>query len=216
MLRMVAIVFISVLLSATANAQSSEEENRAIILVIDKSGSMREENRIHYVKEAAKSIARQLNDVDRLGIIGFDINPLVIVYLEMLARLRPVIDKQIERLKPGGQTYFLPAMIEARRQLERVSAVRRHVVLFSDGVTRGSQGELVDLVTIMRKESKITVSAIAIGNQADTRVMRRIALYGGGFFQLVCNPSMLPQIILDEVLSDATSSQQDQDAQKCP
>ena len=135
--------------------------------------------------------------------------------MENVARLRQVIDKQIDRLKPGGQTYFLPALMEARRQLDRVNAVRRHIVLFSDGVTRGSQGELVDFVISMRKDSKITVSAIAIGNQADTRVMRRIALYGGGAFQLVCNPSILPEIILESFLSDAAAPQQNE-GQKCP
>ena len=31
-----------------------EEKNRAVVLVIDKSGSMREENRILYAQEAAK------------------------------------------------------------------------------------------------------------------------------------------------------------------
>ena len=37
-----------------------EEKNRAIVLVVDKSGSMRDDNRIVYAKEAAKAVARQL------------------------------------------------------------------------------------------------------------------------------------------------------------
>ena len=176
-----------------------EEKNRALVLVIDKSGSMRDDNRIIFAKEAAKAVARQLKDIDLLGVVGFDDSPFVIVYLETMARLRGVVGAQIDRLKPGGQTYFLPAMLEAKRQLERVNAARKHIMLLSDGVTRGSQGELVDLVSAMRNDSKITTSAVAISNEADIRIMKRIAQYGGGLFHHVVDPSTLPQIVLDQL-----------------
>ncbi len=176
-----------------------EEKNRAVVLVIDKSGSMRDDNRIVYAKEAAKAVARQLKDIDLLGVVGFDDSPFVVVYLETMARLRGVVDNQIDRLKPGGQTYFLPALKEARQQLERVNASRKHLILLSDGVTRGSQGELVDLVGMMRTDSKITVSAVAISGEADVRIMKRLAQYGGGLFHHVVDPSTLPQIVLEQL-----------------
>jgi Ca-activated chloride channel homolog len=176
-----------------------EEKNRAVVLVIDKSGSMRDDNRIIFAKEAAKAVARQLKDIDLLGVVGFDDSPFVVVYLESMARLRSVVGAQIDRLKPGGQTYFLPAMLEAKRQLERVNASRKHIMLLSDGVTRGSQSELVDLVSTMRSDSKITTSAVAISNEADIRIMKRIAQYGGGLFHHVVDPSTLPQIVLDQL-----------------
>ena len=176
-----------------------EEKNRAIVLVVDKSGSMRDDNRIVYAKEAAKAVARQLRDIDLLGVVGFDDSPFVVVYMETMARLRGVIDAQIDRLKPGGQTYFLPALLEAKRQLERTNASRKHIILLSDGVTRGSQGELVDLVSMMKNELKITVSAVAISSEADVRVMKRISQYGGGLFHHVTDPSTLPQIVLEQM-----------------
>ncbi|HEX7232875.1 MAG TPA: VWA domain-containing protein [Candidatus Binatia bacterium] len=176
-----------------------EEKNRAVVLVIDKSGSMRDENRIVYAKEAAKAVAKQLRDIDLLGVIGFDDSPFVVVYLETMARLRSVVGAQIDRLKPGGQTYFLPALLEAKRQLERANASRKHLILLSDGVTRGSQGELVDLVSTMKNDQKITVSAIAISSEADVRIMKRIAQYGAGLFHHVTDPSTLPQIVLEQL-----------------
>ena len=175
------------------------ERNRAVVLVIDKSGSMRDDNRILDAKEAAKAVARQLKDIDLLGVVGFDDSPFVVVYLESMARVRGVIDSQIDRLRPGGQTYFLPALQEARRQLERVNASRKHVILLSDGVTRGSQGELVDLIGSMKNDSKITVSAVAISNEADVRIMKRISQYGGGLFHHTVDPSTLPQIVLEQL-----------------
>jgi len=134
-----------------------------------------------------------------LGVIGFDDSPFVVVYLETMARLRSVVGAQIDRLKPGGQTYFLPALLEAKRQLERANASRKHIILFSDGVTRGSQGELVDLVSTMKNDQKITVSTIAISSEADVRIMKRISQYGGGLFHHVTDPSTLPQIVLEQL-----------------
>ena len=87
-----------------------------------------------------------------------------------------------------------PALIEAKRQIERANAARKHVILLSDGETRGTQGELVDLVTVMKNEMKVTVSAIAIGAEADVRVMKRISQYGGGLFHQTIDPTSLPQI----------------------
>jgi Mg-chelatase subunit ChlD len=192
-----------------------EEKNRAVVLVVDKSGSMRDDNRIVYAKEAAKAVARQLRDIDLLGVVGFDDNPFVVVYLETMARLRGVVDNQIDRLKPGGQTYFLPALKEARQQLERVSASRKHVILLSDGVTRGSQGELVDLVAHMKNELKITVSAVAISAEADVRIMKRISQYGGGLFHHTIDPSSLPQIVLEQ-LQDKSKEEPQNDGPLIP
>jgi hypothetical protein len=81
--------------------------------------------------------------------------------------------------------------MEAKRQLERSNAARKHIILLSDGETRGSQGELVDLVGVMKNEMKVTVSAVAIGLEADIGIMKRISNYGGGLFHHVIDPTTL-------------------------
>jgi Ca-activated chloride channel homolog len=176
-----------------------EEKNRAIILVIDKSGSMREDNRILYAQEAAKAVARQLKDTDLLGVIGFDVDPFVVVPLARIGSLRGSFNTQIERLKPAGRTVMLPAIIEAKRQLERQNASHKHVIILSDGETGGSGGDFIDLVSIMKAEQQITVSAVAIGAEANIPLLKRITQYGGGFFHHIYDPTTLPQIVLQRV-----------------
>jgi Ca-activated chloride channel homolog len=176
-----------------------EEKNRAIILVIDKSGSMREDNRILYAQEAAKAVARQLKDTDLLGVIGFDVDPFVVVPLASVGSLRGSLNTQIERLKPAGRTVMLPAIIEAKRQLERQNAGHKHVIILSDGETGGSGGDFIDLVNVMKAEQQITVSAVAIGAEANIPLLKRITQYGGGFFHHVYDPTTLPQIVLQRV-----------------
>ena len=176
-----------------------EEKNRAVVLVIDKSGSMREQNRLLYAKEAAKAVATQLKDDDLLGVLGFDIEPFVVVPLSPMEKIRGTVATQIDRLKAQGRTYLYPAIVEARRQLERQSAERKHVIVLSDGETGGSGSDYVDLVTVMKEQLKITVSTVAIGDEANIPLMKRIAQYGGGFFHHTYDPSTLPQIILQQI-----------------
>jgi Ca-activated chloride channel homolog len=176
-----------------------EEKNRAIILVIDKSGSMREDNRILYAQEAAKAVARQLKENDLLGVIGFDVDPFPVVPLARVGSLRGSFNTEVERLKPAGRTVMLPAIIEAKRQLERQNAGHKHVIILSDGETGGSGGEFEDLVKVMRTEQKITVSSIAIGAEANIPLLKRITQYGGGFFHHIYDPTSLPQIVLQRV-----------------
>ncbi len=176
-----------------------DERNRALILVIDKSGSMREGNRLLYAKEAAKAVLSQLKERDLLGVLGFDVEPFVVVPLGPLERIRGSAAAEIDRLTARGKTYLYPALIEAKRQLQGQRASRKHVIILSDGETGGSGSEYIDLVTSMKEELKITVSAVAIGDQANIPLLKRIALYGGGFFHHTYDPTTLPQIVLEQM-----------------
>ncbi|HBA40867.1 MAG TPA: hypothetical protein DCZ05_14365, partial [Deltaproteobacteria bacterium] len=73
------------------------------------------------------------------------------------------------------------------------------MIVLSDGETGGSGSDYVDLVTVMREELKITVSTVAIGDQANIPLLKRIAQYGGGFFHHTYDPRTLPQIVLQQL-----------------
>lgn len=175
------------------------ERHTAMVLVIDTSGSMRKENKLLYAKEGVRAVARNLKDADMLGIIGFDREPFVIIPLEYLGKTRNDIDYRIDRLTASGGTFLLPALEEARRQLDRRTATRKQVVILTDGETGGSGSDYLDLVTVMHREEKITVSAIALGEEANLRLLSRIADYGGGAFHHTTDPSTLPELFLDQM-----------------
>ena len=79
---------IETILPVELREPKKEEKNRAVVLVIDKSGSMREGNRLLYAKEAAKAVVRRLKDNDFVGVVGFDVEPFVVVPLTSVERLR--------------------------------------------------------------------------------------------------------------------------------
>lgn len=184
-------------LPVTLTPPQKEERHTAMVLVIDKSGSMRKENKILYAKEGARAMARNLKDTDLLGVIGFDQEPFVVVPLEYLGKTRNDIDDRIDRLKASGGTFLLPALQEAKRQLERQPAARKQIVILTDGETGGSGSSYLDLVTAMHKEEKMTISAIAVGEQPNLRLLSRLADYGGGAFHHTADPSTLPDLFVD-------------------
>ena len=175
------------------------ERSTAMVLVIDTSGSMRRDNKLLYAKEGVRAVARNLKDTDMLGIIGFDREPFVVIPLEPLGKIRGDIEYRLDRLTASGGTFLLPALEEARRQLTRQSAARKQVVILTDGETGGSGSEYLDLVTVMHREAKITVSSIALGEEANLRLLSRISDYGGGAFHHTTDPSSLPELFLDQM-----------------
>ena len=176
-----------------------EEQRTAMLLIIDKSGSMRKQRKLLYAKLGARAVARNLTDTDLFGVIGFDKTPFVVAPLDYLGKTRARLDTRIDRLKPSGGTFLLPALQEAKRQLERQHATRKHIVLLTDGETGGSGSDYLDLASVLRNELKITISTIAVGKQANLRLLSRLADYGGGAFYHTTDPSSLPDLFLDEL-----------------
>ena len=176
-----------------------EEQRTAMLLIIDKSGSMRKQRKLLYAKLGARAVARSLTDTDLFGIIGFDKTPFVVAPLDYLGKTRARLADRIDRLKPSGGTFLLPALQEAKRQLERQHATRKHIVLLTDGETGGSGSDYLDLASVLRNDLKITISTIAVGKQANLRLLSRLADYGGGAFYHTTDPSSLPALFLDEL-----------------
>lgn len=193
-----------------------KDQSRAVMLVIDKSGSMREENRILYAREAAKAVVEQLRDFDFIGVVAFDHAASTIVTLAEVGKLRATYAAQMDRLVPGGRTNLMPGLLEAKRQLERQEADRKHIIVLSDGETSGTQSEYVDLVSLMRRESRITVSVVAVGGDVNVGLMNRIAQYGGGFYHHTYDPASLPKLMVREVEDKPEKSPPPEDVPMVP
>jgi Ca-activated chloride channel homolog len=175
------------------------ERRRALVLIIDKSGSMGRNDKLEYAKAAALTVTKTLNDADMIGVIGFDSQPFEVVPLEPLGKIRPYFDQLINRLKARGTTYLLPALEEAERTLAQSGASIKHVVILTDGETGGTASMYYDLVSNMHREGGATISAIAIGREANLPLLEAIAKYGGGGFYQTDSPSNLPELFLNDV-----------------
>ncbi len=187
------------ILPVTVTPPQKEEHTTVVVLVIDTSGSMRRESKLLYAKEGVRAVARNLKDRDFFGVIGFDTEPFPVIPVQQMGAVRGDVDSRLERLKPSGGTFLLPALEEAKRQLERQPATRKHMIILTDGETGGSGAEYLDLVSVMNRELKMTISAIAVGEEPNLRLLSRIADYGGGAFHHTTTPENLPDLLISEL-----------------
>ncbi|MGH7857961.1 MAG: glutamine amidotransferase, partial [Candidatus Binatia bacterium] len=176
-----------------------EEPRNAVALLIDKSGSMKEERRIFYAQAAARELVERMNDGDLLTVIGFDREAFVVVPLREIRDVRDDFEYRIGRLRPIGGTRLYPALVEARRALGELEA-RRHIIVLSDGLSEDaetSSGQRVyyDLALAL-SEQGITISTIALGRDADLRFLERLASFGRGAFHQTDDPSSLPELVI--------------------
>ncbi len=179
-----------------------DEPRNAVALVIDKSGSMREERRIVFAREAARQLVEHLKDRDRLAVIGFDREAFVIVPLSEIGEIRDDFERRIDRLKPEGGTRLYPALEEARRQLLGESAKRRHIIVLSDGLSEDADGDgrrLYYDLALALAEQGVTISTIALGRDADADFLARLASFGRGAFHETVDASSLPELVLGEL-----------------
>lgn len=175
------------------------QRTRALVLIIDKSGSMGRDNKLVYAKMAARTVTKTLTDNDLIGVVGFDSQPFVMVPLEPLSQSRPYFDKLIDRLVARGTTYLLPALQESERMLAGSHASIKHVVILTDGETGGTAAMYYDLVSTMHREGGVTISAIAIGREANLPLLESISRYGGGGFYQTDSAANLPELFLQDV-----------------
>jgi uncharacterized membrane protein len=175
-----------------------KEPQRALVLIIDKSGSMGRANKLVYAKAAARTVTKVLKDDDLVSVIGFDSQPFVVVPLQSLRETRAYLDQMIDRLRARGTTFLLPALKETESTLAASSASIKHVVILTDGETGGTADQYYDLVASMHHDGGVTISTIAIGRQANVGLLESISRYGGGAFYQTDSASDLPEIFLQD------------------
>ncbi len=171
----------------------------SLVIVADKSGSMggmvtTGEAKIDVVKSAAFSAMELLNPFDRAGLLAFDADFEWTVPLTEAGN-RDEIARELATLQSGGGTILYPALEEAYRALAASPSPLRHIIVLSDGLT--NPGDFEQLVGRVARD-KITVSTVAIGDDADAALLARIAKWGGGRYYAASDPRAVPRIFMAE------------------
>ena len=159
-----------------------------ILLVVDTSGSMNDQDRLARAKDGLGTFFREVSPNDRVGLTTFSdvIQPLVPV--SPFAQNRDQLQSTVGRLIADGGTAFFDATVEgvetvrALNDSERINAV----VLLTDGEDTDSSRGADDVVELLRSQgdsaTKTRVFTIAYSAEAEgaEEALAAIAKASGG------------------------------------
>lgn len=181
--------------------KDKEKPSLAMVLVVDKSGSM-DGQPMELARQAARGAAELLGGQDQLAVIGFDDQPQLVCDLTPASN-RAAISAAIDSLQASGGTNLQPAMVQARDILRGASARLKHVIAMTDGQTDPSN--LVELSREML-DSGMTVSTVAMGQGAAGGLLEQMAEAGGGRYYQTDAPENVPQIFTRETMQASRSA----------
>ncbi len=164
--------------------ESRTPQPAAIAIVIDRSGSMSQlvqqsgRSQQQFANDAAVDALRALTRYDFVTVIAFDSSPDTVVPLQR-ADHPEAIAARVRAIAPAGGTQVFAALEAALTELARVPRAAKHIIVLTDGNSAGDTEAGIRRAAAFR-EAGITISTIAIGDDADATMLERLALAGGG------------------------------------
>ncbi|MEP3482034.1 MAG: VWA domain-containing protein [Fuerstiella sp.] len=181
--------------------KEKEKPSLAMLLVIDKSGSMGGQP-IELAKDAAKAAVELLGPKDSIGVIAFDGSPTMVAEIRSTDNKGQIVD-QISSIEASGGTAIYPALVEAYNALLPVSARLKHIILLTDG--HSSDGDFQGLAGDI-SASRMTLSTVALGQGSSQQLLEELADIGGGRFYFCDDPQTVPQVFAKETMEASKSA----------
>jgi tight adherence protein C len=150
----------------------------AVVLAIDVSGSMAEQDRLPQAREAAKGFLGQMRPRDQAALVSFGSE--VLLRQGFTSDRRQMI-QAIDGLAARGNTRLYDALVRSVNQTMNVRGGSRSVILLSDGEDTESAAEVVDGIALAGR-SGVPVYTIGLGREIKADVLERIARETGGRF----------------------------------
>jgi uncharacterized membrane protein/Mg-chelatase subunit ChlD len=182
----------------------------ALMLVIDKSDSMggyigdanrggrptQGTTKLELAKMASFSAITLLNPFDQVGLVGFNTDTEWVIPLTE-AGDRERIGTKLSALTHSGGTDVYKGLVEGFQALAQVKAIKKHLILLSDGLT--PKADFEGLVKQMAQH-RITVSTVALGEDADKWLMSQVAEWGQGRYYFANDGESVPRIFTSETI----------------
>jgi Ca-activated chloride channel family protein len=173
-----------------ARVKASWREDRKpanVMLVVDTSGSMSEEDKLGQAKQGLRVFLRQLAPFDRVGMLAFNNQVREVVPVAPFSANRDRLTTAVSNLFPDGETAVYDAASQGFQKVQALGDDSRinAVVVLTDGEDNQSHLSDRDLAAQLARQSRseglaVRVYTIAYGSQANQDALANIANASGG------------------------------------
>ena len=159
----------------------AEKKHSNVVLVLDTSGSMKDDNKIQNAREGAKQLVQLLDDGDTFSFLPFSSELHWAQRNASVKEERPRLNAQIDSLFAGGGTALYDAIDAAYQQLGTAppgDSKIQAVVILTDGEDTESRMKLEELMGRIQYNGEtraIHIFTIAYGKDARKDILQKIA-----------------------------------------
>jgi Ca-activated chloride channel family protein len=173
-----------------------------LVVVVDHSGSMWDDQRIDKVKSGLHTLVQNLGADDRLALVQFDDRVDVLVpFAETLDK--PHLDQVIDNLTPRGATDIYDGLEQGfELAATSFSSDRQNRVIFlSDGMATAGNTSQTDIIAMADRyvTDGIGLTTIGVGLSFDVQLMRGLAEHGSGNFYFLEDAAAASEVFTQEL-----------------
>lgn len=183
-----------------------------LVLVIDKSGSMADDDKMSRVKESLRAMLTKLRPEDIISIVAFDSSAQVLYTARSIGNGEGVRNA-IDCLVPDGSTNLHAGLMlgyaEAKKYFR--SGATNRVILLTDGIanTGITTPSFIAQDSAAQNARGIDLSTIGVGLELNNDLLRTLARSGRGLYHFISDYKDINKVFVNEVQSLISSVAKD-------
>lgn len=176
-----------------------------VCIAIDRSGSMRDEEKLNNAKIATLQLIQSLKPSDYVSVISFSDKNRVEV-MSQPAGNYTIFQETVQNIKAGGATNIYSALSASLEELNKQAALFSEpavsrVILLTDGQPTSGKKKLEDFVALAKEIGKnnISITTLGLGGYYNQQLLSAISAETSGLPLHVTDPNTLQQIFFEEL-----------------
>jgi Ca-activated chloride channel family protein len=188
---------------AARDVRDRARDEASLTFVIDTSGSMEQQGRLEIVKDALRTLVRELHGDDTVAIVTFGDQSRVVLDPTSAAEPDAILDA-IDGLHPGGSTN-LEAGLRLGYELARESLTENgidRVILASDGVANVGLTDPDGILEAIRDDADAGIELVSIGvgmGEYNDVLLEQLSNEGDGFYAYINDRSEAERLFVEDL-----------------